>query len=473
MLRSLLWFKQDLRLDDHPALQAAETADELLAVYVLDPQLLEPSALGPRHLGVHRARFLLESLATLDHGLRQLGSRLLVLQGQAEQLIPELVQRLQFDEVLTLEEIAPDERQLVHRVRQQLGQVSLRELPGNHLLSREQLPCLVAQLPSMFSQFRQLLAERVLVFQPRPLPARLSAPPLGSAELFSPLPTLSQLGLGEPLPVTNSAFPFSGGESAAQARLRDYLWGSQNVRTYQETRNGLIGSEYSSKLSPWLANGCLSPRRVMAELRRHESRYGRNESTLALTDELYWREFFRWTLVRHGSALFQAGGLKATAQAPQQVDQRYQQWCQGRTGMPLVDANMRELAATGFMSNRGRQIVASYLINDLQQDWRHGAAWFEEHLLDYDPASNWGNWAYLAGVGSDPRRQRLFNALRQARQYDPQADYVSLWLPELRSVPQHLRHTPFLLSGLQLDALRYPRLEQVPDSWKPYLPVAA
>ena len=141
--------------------------------------------------------------------------------------------------------------------------------------------------------------------------------------------------------------------------------------------------------------------------------------------------------------------------------------------MPLVDASMRELAATGYMSNRGRQVVASYLVNDLQQDWRHGAAWFEEHLLDYDPASNWGNWAYLAGVASDARYNHLFNALRQARQYDPEAAYVSLWLPELRHVPQHLRHTPFLLSHWQLGELNYPRLEQIPEAWTPYLPSAA
>ena len=168
-----------------------------------------------------------------------------------------------------------------------------------------------------------------------------------------------------------------------------------------------------------------------------------------------------------------ANALKATAGAPTLRDERFEQWCHGRTGMPLVDACMRELLATGFMSNRGRQVVASYLVNDLQQDWRHGAAWFEEHLLDYDPASNWGNWAYLAGVASDPRHHRLFNALRQARQYDPQAEYISLWLPELRNVPVHLRHTPFLLNQLQLSALNYPRLEQIPEAWRPYMPSAA
>ncbi|HSC82128.1 MAG TPA: DASH family cryptochrome, partial [Pseudomonas sp.] len=304
-------------------------------------------------------------------------------------------------------------------------------------------------------------------------PTRLPALPETAEDYCQPLPNLSQLGLGEPREVPNNTFPFSGGEPAAQARLRDYLWLSQGVRQYKDTRNGLMGSEYSSKFSPWLANGSLSPRRAVAELRRHESQFGRNESTHDLWLEILWRDFFRWTLVRHGSALFRVSNLPASAQAQQQPDQRFAQWCQGRTGMPLVDACMRELISTGFMSNRGRQVVASYLINDLQQDWQHGAAWFEEHLLDYDPASNWGNWAQLARVASNPQHRHRFNALRQARQYDPDAAYVSLWLPELRSVPQELRHTPFLLSHLQLDALNYPRLQAIPENWKPYLPDVA
>ena len=472
-MRTLLWFKQDLRLDDHPALQAALSAECLLPVFVFDPQQLQIGEFGSRRLGVHRARFLLESLTALDGALRQRGSHLLVLPGAAEQLIPRLVNQFNLQQVLTLEEIAPQERAQLARVRRQLAGVPLQQAPGNNLLHAEDLPCPLEQLPQVYSQFRNLIEERLQVFQPRPAPDRLPALPDGATALLQALPTLSQLGLGEPLSVPSSAFPFSGGEAAAQARLRDYLWNSQGVRQYKETRNGLIGSEYSSKFSPWLANGSLSARRVAAELRRHEAQFGRNDSTHWLWLELLWRDFFRWTLLRHGSALFKAGGLKATEHAPQQLDQRFAQWCQGRTGMPLVDANMRELAATGFMSSRGRQVVASYLINDLQQDWRFGAAWFEEHLIDYDPASNWGNWAYLAGVGCDPRHKRTFNALRQAREYDPDAAYVSLWLPELRHLPPHLRHTPFLLAPAQLEALNYPRLERIPETWKPYLPHAA
>lgn len=468
-MRTLLWFKQDLRLDDHPALQAGLSAQQLLPTYVLDPALFESNEFGMARLGVHRARFLLESLAALDSELRQRGSALLVLSGLPEQVIPELVDQLKLQQVLTLEEIAPQERAQIGRVARALVDVPLHQLPGNNLLQRDELPCALEQLPAVFSQFRAQVEERLQVFQPRHAPAHLPPLPEDAQALLQPIPSLSQLGLGEPMQVAASAFPFSGGEPAALARVRDYLWKSQGVRQYKDTRNGLIGTEYSSKFSPWLANGSLSPRRVLAELRRHEAQYQRNDSTYWLWLELLWRDFFRWTLARHGSALFRSGGLKATAGAPQQVDQRFAQWCQGRTGMPMVDAAMRELAATGFIANRSRQIVASYLINDLQQDWRHGAAWFEAHLIDYEAASNWGNWAYLAGVGNDPRQKRVFNTLRQAREYDPQAAYVSLWLPELRELPQALRHTPFLISGGHLRSLDYPKLEQIPESWKPYL----
>jgi deoxyribodipyrimidine photo-lyase len=472
MRRALLWFKQDLRLDDHPALQSAITADEVLALFVLDPDWLSVGRLGARQLGVHRARFLLESLAALDGELRQRGSHLLVLPGKAEQLIPDLVARFDLHEVLTLDEVAPEARAQLGMLRKALGHVPLREFQGNQLLRRDDLPCPLEQLPRAYSPFRELVEERLPVFQPRSAPSRLPPPPQDSLDLFNPLPTLSQLGMGEPLSEPAGAFPFAGGEVAARAHLRDYLWIGQGVLDYRQSRNSMIGHEPSSRLSPWLANGSLSPRRMLAELRRHEAQYGRTESTQSLWREMLRREFFHWSLARRDDLLFNSANALAAEQAPR-VDQRFQQWTQGRTGMPMVDAGMRELAATGYLSNLSRQLVASYLIEELQQDWRYGAAWFQEHLLDYDPASNWGNWAYMEGIAADPRQEQHLNVLHLARKYDPDAAYISLWLPELRDVPQHLRHAPFLLSHLQLDALNYPKLEHIPDTWRPYLPEAA
>ncbi len=227
---------------------------------------------------------------------------------------------------------------------------------------------------------------------------------------------------------TRSAFPFKGGEVQASRRLHHYLWGSDAVASYFDTRNGLIGTDYSTKLSAWLALGCISPRQVYAELRHYERLRTANKSTYWVVFELLWRDYFRYVALRHGRALFARNGFngkRSNAKPDQEVSDA---WKQGRTGDAFVDANMRELLATGFMSNRGRQNVASFLVHDLRQDWREGADWFERHLIDYDPYSNWCNWAYVAGVGNDPRPDRRFNTQRQAEMYDADGVYRALWL---------------------------------------------
>lgn len=467
-MRRLLWFKQDLRLDDNPALLLAAQAQALLPVYVFDPRQLQVGELGARRMGVHRTRFLLESLLALDVALRQKGSRLLLVRGCAEEVIPALVERFKLHEVVTSAELAPDEQAQLDLVREQLGPVPLLETASNDMFRAEALPYTSATLPATYTAFCRVHAAHLSVFEPQPAPAVLPPLPQHAEEAFTPLPTLSQMGLGESQQLPGAAFPFAGGEMAAEARLREYLWTSAGVREYG-TGEQHMGTENSAKLSPWLANGCLSARRVAAELRRHEGHYGANASTQAFWHALLWREFLRSTLAQRGKALFSAAGTAATARAPVAVDERFLHWCAGRTGLPLVDACMRELAATGFLSNRARRIVAGYLVGELKQDWRHGAAWFEEHLLDHEPASNWGNWAYLAGLCSDPRSAEAFNSLRQARLHDPDAAYVSRWLPELAPLPVALRHTPFMLPASQREALGYVQLRDIPPAWAPYL----
>ncbi|RYF74998.1 MAG: cryptochrome DASH, partial [Cytophagaceae bacterium] len=166
-----------------------------------------------------------------------------------------------------------------------------------------------------------------------------------------------------------------------------------------------------------------------------------NDSTYWLIFELIWRDFFRFVALRFGSRLFKPGGIKHVLKKQWKHDvDLFRQWANGETGIPFVDANMRELNASGFMSNRGRQNVASFLVNDLGLDWTWGAAYFESLLVDYDPCSNWGNWNYVAGVGNDPReapngQPRYFNIYSQATRYDEQGLFVKHWLPELGNVP--------------------------------------
>jgi deoxyribodipyrimidine photo-lyase len=209
----------------------------------------------------------------------------------------------------------------------------------------------------------------------------------------------------------------------------------------------MLGLDYSSKFSPWLANGCISPRYIYEEVKKYESERVSNESTYWLVFELIWRDYFRFVAMKFGNKIFFKNGITNKETNWKQNRNIFEKWRLGETGVPLIDANMKELLQTGYMSNRGRQNVASFLVKDLQIDWRWGAAWFESQLTDYDVCSNWGNWLYVAGVGNDPRENRYFNILKQASNYDSKGEYVKHWLPELSDVPADRVHSVGLLSN--------------------------
>jgi deoxyribodipyrimidine photo-lyase len=338
---------------------------------------------------------------------------------------------------------------------------------GKMLYHTQDLPAPVQHTPDVFSQFRKDNENLTPIRAPLPTPTQL---PRFVAKLEAgELPHLSDFGHEAVATHPLAALPFEGGETAGLKRLQHYLWGSEAVTTYKETRNGLLGADYSSKLSPWLALGCLSPKKVYAELRRFEVERVKNESTYWLFFELLWRDFFRLMGKKHGNNLFKKGG-------PQRKNMRhlsnnrasFEQWASGTTGVPFIDANMRELNATGWMSNRGRQNVASFLVRDLKVNWQMGAEYFESLLLDYDPCSNWGNWNYVAGVGSDPREDRYFNILTQALRYDPEGDYVRHWCPEFKLVPPERTHRPDLLSPAERSVYKlstYPKAMVRIEKW--------
>jgi deoxyribodipyrimidine photo-lyase len=237
------------------------------------------------------------------------------------------------------------------------------------------------------------------------------------------------LGLNfEPID-SRAVLQFKGGETKAIARLNHYFFETKCISEYKETRNGLVGANYSSKFSAWLALGCISPRFIYDELKKYETQFEANESTYWLVFELLWRDYFRFMMKKYNSKFFQQSGIQDKGIIVNKHNtHQLQEWIVGKTGVDFVDANMKELKLTGFMSNRGRQNVASYLCNDLKLDWRFGAAYFEQQLIDYDVCSNWGNWAYLAGVGNDPRGNRYFNINKQSTDYDKNKKYRDLWL---------------------------------------------
>jgi deoxyribodipyrimidine photo-lyase len=242
---------------------------------------------------------------------------------------------------------------------------------------------------------------------------------------------LKDLGLNSFSDDSRAVLPFKGGETEAILRLKHYFFETKSISKYKETRNGMIGADYSSKFSAWLALGSLSPREIYFELKKYEAQFGSNDSTYWLVFELLWRDYFRFMMKKHHFKFFQQNGIQNKGITINKHNiLALQSWIDGQTGVDFVDANMLELKLTGFMSNRGRQNVASYLCNDLKLDWRYGAAYFEQQLIDYDVCSNWGNWAYLAGVGNDPRGNRYFNIEKQAKDYDKDKEYRKLWLAD-------------------------------------------
>jgi deoxyribodipyrimidine photo-lyase len=440
--RILLWYRQDLRTIDHAPLQAAVSQGaEFLPLYCFDDRLFGQTPQGFPKTGAWRAQFLQESVADLRGSYQSRGGELILRRGQPEVIIPQLVQdwgitAVYFHTYPTAEELAVEKAVIAGL------SVPHQSWWGHTLYQPEDLPFSIAKLPELFTKFRKIVeaaTESIAVRPTQPAPTQFLMVP---GVLPGNIPNLAAWGLEPPAADPRSVLAFQGGETAGLARLNQYFWQQNLLPTYKETRNGMIGANYSSKFSPWLAMGCLSPRYIYAQVKKYEIDRTANDSTYWLIFELLWRDYFALIAAKHGHQIFRVAGLRGVKIPWQQDHQRFEQWCSGHTGFPLVDANMRELLATGFMSNRGRQNVASFLTKNLGIDWRWGAEWFESHLIDYDVASNWGNWNYTAGVGNDARGWRFFNIYKQAKDYDPQGDYVKLWLPELAHIPAAKVHQP-------------------------------
>ena len=283
----------------------------------------------------------------------------------------------------------------------------------------------IENLPEIFTVFRKACEKNSEVRPCTPEPRKLA---VKNDQIPSNAPlTLQELGYTPFDTHPNSAFRFQGGSGAASERLNHYFWTTKKLSYYKKTRNGLLGTDYSSKFSSWLANGSISPKSIYWSVKDYEQEIDKNQSTYWLIFELIWRDYFKYVSLRHGNSIFVVGGIKKRVYNWQQNHQVFDQWINGTTAEPFVNANMLELKNTGFMSNRGRQNVASYFAKTLQMDWRLGAAYFESMLIDYDVHSNYGNWMYNAGVGNDPR-DRVFNVGLQAERYDGKGKYQSTWL---------------------------------------------
>jgi deoxyribodipyrimidine photo-lyase len=415
--RCLLWFNKDLRTHDNPMINwAVENNYEVVAVSFL-PKNKAPIALS----------FIFQSIQDLKNQFAEKNIPFSILDSSPEIQIASFVERNSIDLVLTQKSYNSRDQLSLQKLEDRIGKKRILSFRYQTLIDIEQLPFKIEEMPLVFTAFRKMI-EKTVVFKD-PLPSRFE-----TLRGFRPVAEFEDLNPFNNKQSDSHTFPFdlSPGETGAKARLKEYFWETQSLLHYKETRNGLLHKNESSKMSPYLALGCLSPRRLYEEIKNFEHKYEKNESTDWFIQELLWRDYFKFTALNFGTKLISPQGLHKQTKIWNRDPQVFQKWQDGQSGVPFVDANMTELNLTGWMSNRGRQNVASYLAKTLKIDWTLGAQYFEQNLIDDDTENNWGNWQYLAGVGTDPR-DRIFNIQRQAEMYDPRSEYQQKWLTKTAS----------------------------------------
>lgn len=443
-----VWFRNDLRIHDHqPLVEAISRSERILPVVCIDPRMFSMTSFGTRKTGKFRMKFYLESIHDLKKSFKERAADLLVLVGKPEEVIPEVCAKYKVDSVVSFKEVASEEIKISDLLEANLWKqrIPMTLYLGHTLYNKEDLPFPIKDIPDVFTNFRKRVERDSFVRKCFETPTVIKTVD-GLEE--SMVPSLAELGYEETIIDHRSALNYYGGETDALNRLQEYFWEKDLLKKYKSTRNELIGADYSSKFSAALSFGCLSPRKVYWEIKKYEEERVENDSTYWLYFELLWRDYFRFMFKKYGNAMFREDGIRKVKRTDIAIneDELFEKWKEAKTGIPFIDANMLELKQTGFMSNRGRQNVASFLINDLHVTWTKGAAYFEEMLVDYNPASNWGNWAYIAGVGNDPREERYFNVIKQAYDYDATADFVKLWIPKLKDLKNGHAHQPYLLS---------------------------
>jgi len=440
--KAIVWFRNDLRLQDNVTLHnAIQNAEIVFPVFCFDPRQFQDTEIGLPKTGAFRAKFMLETVSNLRKSLQEIGSDLIVRQGLPEKVIPQLASKIGATVIYATKEVTSQE-EVVERSLEEalLPERILFELHWQSTLFHiDDIPWPIKNLPDTFTSFRKEAERGTSVRKSLPEPSKMRAPNgLAGGEI----PGIDELGLSEPPSDQRSVLKYKGGEAEANQRLHYYFWEKDLLKTYKETRNQMLGDAYSSKFSAWLSIGAISPRVVYEEVKRYEKQRVKNKSTYWLIFELLWRDYFRFVAKKYGSRLFSVRGLQDKGITYHNDIATFERWKHGETGVPFIDANMRELNASGYMSNRGRQNVASFLVKDLKVNWTWGASYFETLLVDYDVCSNWGNWNYVAGVGNDPREDRYFNIMSQAKRYDPQGEYVRHWIPELSEIPGKKVHFP-------------------------------
>ncbi|MEZ8732626.1 DASH family cryptochrome [Vibrio splendidus] len=439
----LYLFTNDLRINDNQLLHyAAQSVDKLICV-IVEPTLVCFSAdlAQEQSYSAHRQAFVSQSIANLESNLVKLGQQLVVIRSNhlkpdtTEQTLSQIIATQHVTHFFANAHCGYDERRLIHSVHRHHPDLITRLPHHSTLIDSHELPFELSKVPSSFTKFRKLVehldvSDGETFISALPPAVRLAS--TSTISLFS-----------SPNDESAVISDYLGGEDAGLAHLENYF-SHDYAFNYKHTRNAFDGIENSTKFSPWLALGCVSPKTIYRHLKQFEADHGSNDSTYWIYFELLWREYFYWKCLSLGSSLFgETSNHKLDSSNSSETSiLNFAKWKSGNSNYPIVDACMRQLNETGYMSNRGRQLAASCLIYELGIDWRHGAAYFESQLIDYDVASNWGNWAYIAGtlnsqVNTQTNKQENanqaqpkshhFDLARQTDMYDPDHIFINKW----------------------------------------------
>lgn len=442
--RTLHWFRNDLRLADNPALSAAAQAGPVLCLYILDTN---PAR---RPLGGASRWWLSRSLRALGEALAQKAGRLLLLEGDPAELIPRIASAAGIGLVTWNRRYEAEAIALDRKLKEELsgGGIGVRSF-NSHLLNEPwQVATTTGQPMKVFTPYWRAALRKGEPAAPIPAPARIEALPLPDS-LEALAVSLSDLGLQPQKPDWTAGMraEWEPGERGAATRLGDFLGGA--LAGYADGRDR-PDRESTSRLSPHLRFGEIGPRQIWHAL--HQARAtgeaaGSAQDAEKFLSEIGWREF-SYHLLFHNPELATRNHDERFDRFPWQPDPAaLRRWQRGETGIPLVDAGMRELWATGWMHNRVRMVAASFLIKHLLQDWRAGEAWFWDTLVDADPANNAASWQWVAGSGADASPYfRIFNPATQGETHDPHGAYVGKWVPELAGLSSQDIHQPWKAS---------------------------
>lgn len=426
---ALVWFRNDLRVQDNMVLnEAIRQHKSVIACYCFDPRHYQTSEFGFKKTDKFRAKFLIETITELKKNLKTINIELFIAHEYPEKALKLLVNEFNVTSVYLQKEWTTEEVNVFDNVKSNLPEnFDYYEVFDQFLFHPSDISMGFSAIPKVFTDFRKKVERYSHI---RASFKNIATEVIEGITNNTKIPTLEDLGFEAFDTHINSAFPFNGGETAALDRLNHYFFKTKKLGVYKKTRNGLVGTDFSSKFSPWLANGSISARTIYWNIKEFEKEYFKNQSTYWLIFELIWRDYFKYISLKHNNNIFKIGGILQKNYDWSSNAYEVKKWINGETRSPFINANMIELKKTGWMSNRGRQNVASFFAKDMQLDWRIGAAYFESMLIDYDVHSNYGNWMYVAGVGNDPR-DRKFNVDLQAQRYDANEKFQQLWLQEV------------------------------------------